>query len=97
MPSFTPRRLAGIGLALMIGVLVVTLAVEVPLDNDIRRWTVDTLPAHWQDQRARWAAFHTLRTALSLLAVAAAVGAALTTRAPVAARPPAPVATGSPR
>jgi hypothetical protein len=38
------------------------------------------LPPDWQDIRVRWAAFHTLRTFLSLAAVAAAVGAALTAR-----------------
>jgi hypothetical protein len=58
----------------------VAVSVEVPIDNKIRTWTVDTLPSDWQDIRARWAAFHTLRTFLSLSAVAAAVGAAPTAR-----------------
>jgi len=57
--------------------------VEVPIDNLIANWTEETLPANWQEIRARWAAFHTLRTFLSLGAVAAAVGAALTIRTPV--------------
>jgi len=70
--------LALIGLLLMLAVVAITLAVEVPIDNQIKTWTVDTLPADWQDIRARWAAFHTLRTFLSLAAVAAGVGAALT-------------------
>jgi uncharacterized membrane protein len=72
--------LALAGLLLMIAVIAVTLAVEVPIDNKIKTWTAGTLPSNWQDIRARWAAFHTLRTFLSLAAVAAAVGAALTTR-----------------
>ena len=38
-----------------------------------------TLPSDWQNIHARWAAFHTLRTFLSLAAVAA-VAAALATR-----------------
>jgi hypothetical protein len=54
---------------------VITLAVEVPIDNLIASWTVATLPPDWQEIRARWAAFHTLRTFLSLGAVAAAVAA----------------------
>jgi len=70
--------LALAGLALMVGVLVVTLAVEVPIDNDINKWTVDTLPTYWMAIRSRWAAFHTLRTFLSLGSVAALIGAALT-------------------
>jgi uncharacterized membrane protein len=69
--------LALTGLALMVGVLVVTLAVEVPIDNRIKTWTVDTLPPDWTAIRARWASWHTTRTFLSLAAVAAAVGAAL--------------------
>ena len=69
--------LALAGLALMVGVLVVTLAVEVPIDNQIKNWTVATLPSDWKDIRARWADFHTLRTFLSLGAVAASVGAGL--------------------
>jgi hypothetical protein len=72
--------LALAGLLLMIAVLVITLAVEVPIDNLIANWTEATLPSGWQQIRARWASFHTLRTFLSLGAVAAAVAAALTTQ-----------------
>lgn len=71
--------LALAGLVLMVGVLVVTLAVEVPIDNKIKDWTPTTLPSDWKETRARWADFHTVRTFLSLGAVAAALGAALTT------------------
>jgi uncharacterized membrane protein len=79
--------LALAGLLLMIAVLVITLAVEVPIDNLIASWTVATLPPDWQEIRARWAAFHTLRTFLSLGAVAAAVAAGLTLRAVSRVRP----------
>ncbi len=77
-------RVAGwltlVALVLLVGVLVVTLAVEVPIDNRIKNWTTGTLPSDWQDIRARWAAFHTLRTFLSLAGLAAAVAAALAIR-----------------
>ena len=72
--------LALAGLLLMIAVMAITLIVEVPIDNLIANWTEATLPSDWQEIRARWAAFHTLRTFLSLASVAAAVAAALTTR-----------------
>jgi hypothetical protein len=72
--------LALAGLLLMIAVMAITLIVEVPIDDLIANWTEATLPPDWQQIRARWAAFHTLRTFLSLGAVAAAVAAALTTR-----------------
>src|SRR6266498_38342 len=76
------------GLLLMVAVIVVTLSVEVPIDNKIKTWAVATLPPDWQDIRARWAAFHALRTFLSLAAVAAAVGAALTTGVNASTRHP---------
>jgi uncharacterized membrane protein len=76
--STTAAWLALAGLLLMVAVLVVTLSVEVPIDNKISGWSATTLPPDWQHIRARWAAFHTLRTFLSVGAVAAAVGAALT-------------------
>jgi hypothetical protein len=69
-----------LGLLLLGGVLAVTLGVEVPIDNDINRWTVDTLPADWATTRARWADFHTLRTFLSLVGLASVIGAALAIR-----------------
>jgi uncharacterized membrane protein len=78
--STTAGWLALVGLVLLVGVLVVTLAVEVPIDNRIKTWTVATLPPDWTDIRARWSAFHTFRTFLSLAGLAAVVGAALTTR-----------------
>jgi uncharacterized membrane protein len=89
--STTAGWLAVIGLLLMIGVLLITLAVEVPIDNLIANWTEGTLPADWQQIRARWAAFHTLRTFLSLGAVAAAVGAGLTLRTTARETPQPPV------
>lgn len=72
--------LALTGLLLIVAVIAVTLSVEVPIDNKIKTWTQATLPSDWQVIRARWAAFHTLRAFLSLAAVAAAAGAALTAR-----------------
>jgi hypothetical protein len=84
--------LALAGLLLMIAVLVITLAVEVPIDELIVTWTEETLPPDWQEIRARWAAFHTLRTFLSLGAVAAAVAAGLTLRTVSRVRPQLPAA-----
>jgi hypothetical protein len=78
--SIAAAWLALTGLILILAVLVVTLSVEVPIDNKIKIWTVATLPSDWKEIRARWAGFHTLRTFLSLAAVAAAAGAAVTTR-----------------
>jgi len=67
------------GLLALVAVIAVTLAVEVPIDNQVKTWTTATLPADWEEIRSRWANFHTLRTFLSLAGLAAAVGAALFT------------------
>jgi uncharacterized membrane protein len=54
------------GLALFLGALLITLTVEVPIDNQIRRWTLETMPAEWEQIRDRWERFHALRTFASL-------------------------------
>jgi uncharacterized membrane protein len=70
------------GFLLMVAALIVTLAVEVPIDNRIQAWTVATLPADWRSIQSRWELWHTIRTFLSIAAVVTA-----TISAAVAARP----------
>jgi uncharacterized membrane protein len=70
------------GFLLMVAALVITLAVEVPIDNRIQAWTVATLPADWRSIQSRWELWHTIRTFLSIAAVVTA-----TISAAVAARP----------
>jgi len=70
------------GFLLMVAALVITLAVEVPIDNRIEAWTVATLPAGWRSIQSRWELWHTVRTFVSIAAVVAA-----TISAVVAARP----------
>jgi uncharacterized membrane protein len=60
------------GFLLMVVALVVTLAVEVPIDNKIETWTAATLPGDWRSIQSRWELFHTIRTFLSIAAVVAA-------------------------
>ena len=52
---------------LMVIALVITVAVEVPIDNQIRMWTPETLPENWTALRSQWSLFHTLRTFTSIL------------------------------
>lgn len=54
-------------LILMVITLIITVGVEVPIDNQIKTWTPETLPSNWTDLRARWDRFHTLRTFTSLI------------------------------
>src|SRR5215470_2054780 len=59
------------GFVLMLGALVVTVAIEVPIDNKIKTWTVATLPADWRSIQSRWELYHTVRTFLSIGALVA--------------------------
>jgi uncharacterized membrane protein len=70
--------LALAGLVLLGVVIAVTLAVNVPIDNEIKRWTAATLPSDWASVRSRWADFHTLRTFVSLAGLVAVIGSAVT-------------------
>ena len=60
---------ASAALVLMGVALVITLAVNVPIDRQIQSWTTATLPPDWQAIRNRWEFYHGLRTALSLAAL----------------------------
>ena len=70
------------GFLLMVAALVITLAVEVPIDNQIQTWTATTLPSDWRSTQTRWELFHTVRTFASIAALVAA-----TISATVMARP----------
>jgi uncharacterized membrane protein len=51
---------------LIIVALLITLLVEVPIDNQIKTWTAETIPSDWGAIRERWQCFHTARTFASL-------------------------------
>jgi hypothetical protein len=68
------------GLALFVVALAITLMVNVPIDNQIKQWTVQTLPPDWETIRDRWEFYHTFRTFISLSGLALIVGAALIPR-----------------
>ena len=56
-----------LSLALIVVVLLVTLIVLVPIDNNIKEWTTTAYPHDWENIRNTWKAFHALRTFASLL------------------------------
>jgi len=55
---------------LMVVTLIITVAVEVPIDNKIKTWTEATVPANWQALRHTWDQFHTARTFTSIAGLA---------------------------
>ena len=57
-------------LILMIVTLLITVMIEVPIDNQIKTWNPETIPADWQSTRDYWESFHTARTFISLVGTA---------------------------
>jgi uncharacterized membrane protein len=72
------------GAALLVAALVSTLSVNVPIDDAINRWTVDTLPSDWTSIRNRWEAYHAARTFISLAGFGFVLAAVLWSREDVA-------------
>jgi uncharacterized membrane protein len=54
-------------LLLITGSLVITTAIEVPINNQVITWTDDNKPANWEQLRSRWQYFNVVRTILALL------------------------------
>jgi uncharacterized membrane protein len=63
--------LATIALVLLVVAMLITLLVNVPIDRQIQSWTTNTLPSDWTTIRDQWEFYHSLRTFVSLLALAA--------------------------
>ena len=59
-----------ISFLLMIATLIITVGIEVPIDNQIKSWTETTVPANWKSLRYTWDQFHTIRTFTSIASVA---------------------------
>jgi len=57
-------------LVLFVIALIITVGIEVPIDDKIRIWTVATIPSNWMSIRDRWESYHTIRTFVSLASVA---------------------------
>ena len=83
------------GFVLMVAALVVTLAVEVPIDNQIQDWTAASLPGDWRSIQSRWELWHTVRTFLSIGALVAVTISATVTARPVGTVRPAMTGSGA--
>jgi uncharacterized membrane protein len=58
--------LYSISFLLMVITLIITVAIEVPIDNQIKSWTAGTVPANWESLRQKWDTYHTMRTFTSI-------------------------------
>lgn len=59
-----------LSLIFILGSLIITMAVELPIVNEIRQCTVETLPANWEAKRDRWVKFHGYRIIAGMLSFA---------------------------
>jgi hypothetical protein len=59
--------------------LVLTGAVELPINAMVLTWASHDPPAGWEQTRDRWHTVHTLRTATSVVGLVCAMAAALAT------------------
>ncbi len=66
-----------ISLALLLITLLITLLVLVPIDNQIKTWTVSTVPANIASLRNTWEQYHAFRTLTSITSFASFVIAVL--------------------
>ncbi len=69
-----------VSFAVVITALPITVLVEVPIDNQIKIWTGNSLPGDWRQIRDRWETFHLLRTIASVGGLALMLAAALFSR-----------------
>ncbi|QMW04253.1 FAD-dependent monooxygenase [Spirosoma foliorum] len=53
-------------IALLVITLVLTVAIEVPINNQIISWTPSTAPANWEEIRNRWQFVNNIRTIAAL-------------------------------
>lgn len=70
-------RLLVAALVLLLAVLVTTLGVNLPINNDQLNWDVHGPPADWADVRDRWQIAHAVRAVAAVSAFACLVLAVL--------------------
>ncbi len=61
--------------ALLILSVVMSILLLVPINNRVKTWTADGLPADWKQQMNRWDRFHYVRVAVIIAAFALLVAA----------------------
>ncbi len=65
-----PWRLAAISFAIQACAVAFSLIALVPINNRIKKWTPETLPADWEAQEQRWDQYHWFRTIALIAAFA---------------------------
>ncbi|MBV8673346.1 MAG: DUF1772 domain-containing protein [Acidobacteriaceae bacterium] len=58
----TAWRLTATSAAIQVLAVIFSLIGPVPINNRVKTWTPDSLPADWQAQERRWDLYHWVRT-----------------------------------
>ena len=77
-PAGTPGH--GLALAaagLFAAMIIYTVLLPVPINNQVARWQPESLPANWRELRHRWDALHAVRVGVLLLALVLLVASCL--------------------
>jgi len=69
-----------IAFALLAGVLILTIVVNLPINADQRDWIVAMPPSDWASVRDRWQISHAVRTVAAVLAFGTLSWASISTR-----------------
>ena len=56
--------------ALFAAMIVYTVLLPVPINNQVARWQPETPPANWRELRRRWDTLHAIRVAVLIVALA---------------------------
>jgi hypothetical protein len=64
-----PWWLALASAALWAIMIVYSLLLPVPINNQVARWQPDSLPANWRDLRRRWDLLHAIRVVFLVIAL----------------------------
>ena len=54
---------------LFAAMIVYSLTLPVPINNQVARWQPDALPANWRELRRRWDTLHAIRVVVLLIAL----------------------------
>jgi uncharacterized membrane protein len=68
-PRSTPWWLALASTVLWALIIVYSLLLPVPINNQVARWQPDSLPANWRDLRCRWDLLHAIRVVFLVVAL----------------------------
>jgi uncharacterized membrane protein len=65
----TPRWVALGASALFAAIIVYTVLLPVPINNQVARWRPDSLPPNWRELRRRWDTLHAIRVGFLVVAL----------------------------